>query len=190
MFGVIILEHSVAQMIIKMRAPHEVCEVAFEVSRKMVSEAFLRECRRDNRTYREQAVCYLAQLLQAQRLDRFGPLLDVLEGPLLKYAASRSGEAAEDDQEAFDLELQLQFQEVAFNALGQAWPQQAPDTQESLQFAVALTNAAHKAALLLATPVLIVHPLSRRKCTTTLLETPFACTSPEENRKHVFQSSF
>ncbi|XP_075751339.1 proteasome adapter and scaffold protein ECM29 isoform X4 [Rhipicephalus microplus] len=95
-----------------------------------VSEAFLRECRRDNRTYREQAVCYLAQLLQAQRLDRFGPLLDVLEGPLLKYAASRSGEAAEDDQEAFDLELQLQFQEVAFNALGQAWPQQAPDTQE------------------------------------------------------------
>uniref|UniRef100_A0A131YLY1 Proteasome component ECM29 n=1 Tax=Rhipicephalus appendiculatus TaxID=34631 RepID=A0A131YLY1_RHIAP len=97
-----------------------------------VSEAFLRECRRDNRVYREQAVCHLAQLLQAQQLDCFGPLLDVLEGPLLKYAAGRSGEAAvdEDDQETCDLEFQLQFQEVAFDALGQAWPQQAPDTQE------------------------------------------------------------
>lgn len=101
-----------------------------------VSEALLRECHRDNRVYRERAVCYLAQLLDAQQLDRFGPLLDILEGPLLKCAASRGGNseggAAEDEdgEESWDLESQLQFQEAAFEALGQAWPQQAPATQE------------------------------------------------------------
>ncbi|KAH6939366.1 hypothetical protein HPB50_017726 [Hyalomma asiaticum] len=103
-----------------------------------VSEALLRECRRDNRVYQEQAVRHLARLLEAQQLDRFGPLLDILEGPLLKYAASRSGNSEgavdqdEDDEGAWDLESQLQFQEASFEALGQAWPQQAPATQARL----------------------------------------------------------
>ncbi|EEC14246.1 hypothetical protein IscW_ISCW021447 [Ixodes scapularis] len=49
-----------------------------------VSEALIRECRKENPTYKEQAVSSLAQLVEKHELDYFAPLLEILEPQLRK----------------------------------------------------------------------------------------------------------
>ncbi|XP_040077416.1 proteasome adapter and scaffold protein ECM29 [Ixodes scapularis] len=97
-----------------------------------VSEALVRECRKENPTYKEQAVLSLAQLVEKHELDYFAPLLEILE-PQLRKAADRKRSSEDDDSEGrWDLESQLRFQSVGFEALGQAWPKD-PITQEKYQ---------------------------------------------------------
>ncbi|XP_077544901.1 proteasome adapter and scaffold protein ECM29 isoform X4 [Haemaphysalis longicornis] len=101
-----------------------------------VCECLVRECRREQRLYREQAVAHLARLLEAHRVDRLATLIDLLEPALRMCLAGRPpGEGEEEEEEPWDLESQLRFQEVALEALGQAWPypEAAPGgTQEKL----------------------------------------------------------
>lgn len=90
-----------------------------------VSECLVRECRREQRAYRERAVSQLAQLLEAHQVDRFATLLDLLEPTLRTCLAGQpvgaEGEE-EEEEEPWDLESKLRFQETALEALGQAWP--------------------------------------------------------------------
>ncbi|KAG0427429.1 hypothetical protein HPB47_025519 [Ixodes persulcatus] len=97
-----------------------------------VSEALVRECRKENPAYKEQAVSSLAQLVEKHELDYFAPLLEILE-PQLRKAADRKRSSEDDDSEGrWDLESQLHFQSVGFEALGQAWPKDSI-TQEKYQ---------------------------------------------------------
>ncbi|CAN7937378.1 unnamed protein product [Ixodes hexagonus] len=97
-----------------------------------VSDALVRECRKESPVYKEQAVLSLAQVVEKHELDYFAPLLEVLE-PQLRKAADRKRSSEDDDDEGrWDLESQLRFQSVGFEALGQAWPKD-PVTQEKYQ---------------------------------------------------------
>ncbi|XP_064476674.1 proteasome adapter and scaffold protein ECM29-like [Ornithodoros turicata] len=100
-----------------------------------IAEALLRECRKENPVYREEAIQAIAPVLEKHKLDYFAPLLEILE-PLLRKATGRNqaGEEISDDEDDSKkgLESKLQFQSVCYEALGQAWPL-TPDTQAKYQ---------------------------------------------------------
>lgn len=101
---------------------------------EQVCECLVRECRREQRAYRERAVAHLGRLLEAHQVDRLATLMDLLEPTLRQCLAGKTvagGEEEEEEEEPWDLESQLRFQQVALEALGQAWPHPSP-TQEKL----------------------------------------------------------
>lgn len=96
-----------------------------------VVESLLRESRKQNTVYREHAITGLAAVVEKHGLDCFAPLMDILEPELRKATSVSRGEAS-DGGGWQEMEGQLHFQLVGFQALGQAWPVD-PITQEKLQ---------------------------------------------------------
>ncbi|XP_023933323.1 proteasome-associated protein ECM29 homolog [Lingula anatina] len=87
---------------------------------EQILDFVMKECKKENLAYKMEAVKAMGIVLETYQADRFQELADILYPHVDKDA--KSGEEEEELVGEYK-DLVLSFKEVAFEALGQAWPE-------------------------------------------------------------------
>ncbi|KAM9769134.1 proteasome adapter and scaffold protein ECM29 [Menidia menidia] len=106
-----------------------------------VLDVVLKECRKENLTYKIAALRCAGDVLSSSKEDRFSDMAEILF-PLIKKSCPESGGAAsrslrddDDDKTTKEKELQTEALLCAFETLGKSWPRN-PQTQAHFQVEV------------------------------------------------------
>ncbi|XP_013777201.1 proteasome-associated protein ECM29 homolog [Limulus polyphemus] len=109
----------------------QITETEGEISVHQIIQVLVKECKKENLKYKEAAVKSLAAILEKHQLDYFGDLYNILV-PILEKKNSCPHNNQHSSSEEEDPRENFNFQIVAFEALGCAWPS-VPETQKKYQ---------------------------------------------------------
>ncbi|XP_076347189.1 proteasome adapter and scaffold protein ECM29 [Tachypleus tridentatus] len=109
----------------------KISETEDEISVYQIIQVLVKECKKENLKYKEAAIKSLAAVLEKHQLDYFSDLYNILV-PILEKNSSYSQNNQHSSSEEEDSRENFNFQIVAFEALGHAWPS-VPETQKKYQ---------------------------------------------------------
>ncbi|XP_023238096.1 proteasome-associated protein ECM29 homolog [Centruroides sculpturatus] len=95
---------------------------------KEVAETLLKECKKENLVYKTEAMRGVSEILEKYEMDYFSELYNILLPTIKKD--QRKSNVPKDSEEQTNKDVLLDFQQVTFQVLGQAWPLQKK-TQET-----------------------------------------------------------
>ncbi|KRT79156.1 HEAT domain-containing protein [Oryctes borbonicus] len=105
-----------------------------EIDLNELVEAVLKECRKEEISYKIDALESLGNILSSLEIDRFEDVYNIVQNVMNKDISENSKEEDEDTISAEEIhsnrEKVVKLKEVIFETLGKAWPQHAKETQE------------------------------------------------------------
>lgn len=105
-----------------------------EIDLDELVETVLKECRKEEITYKIDALESLGNILQSLEIDKFEEVYNIVQKVMNKDTAENSKEEDDDAVSAEEIhkkrEKDVKLKEVVFETLGKAWPQDGKETQE------------------------------------------------------------
>lgn len=101
-----------------------------EIDTTALVDAVLKECRKDEVTYKNHSLKALGEIVSALEIDRFEDIYNIIRGILNDEISTVDDEDSSKENASKNRENYIKLKETAYETLGQAWPRYSKSTQE------------------------------------------------------------